>query len=241
MSKDPKDDHAYADVQVRRGLGYSLQEIKELIGRPVGILLLVADAEHQRELMNCYGNVLANGDIARQAIKAGASYLSITGWASPKTTLESIHSIREAVGPDPMIEFLRPHGTGLMNFGGQIEELVTEKEACAWLEAGADIIGMPAPATYPGWTVEKCGRIVDVIHRSGGLASLGVHTSQEGSYTQTLEQIALMSKMAGADIYELGDSGFTEQMIPPENILAFGVALRGRRHHYRRMAFSILR
>jgi hypothetical protein len=238
-SKNIAEDQQFSEVQIRRGLGYSLKEIRELIGRPVGVLLFVTEPEGEQGIITSYGNVLATGEVARKAIESGANFLSIGGWASPETTLTALRSIRAAVGPDPIIEFIRPHGTGLMNFGVQ-GDLITEGEALSLLEAGADIIGMPAPATFPGWTVEKCGAIVNAIHRVGKLASLGVHTSQEGSNTQTLEQIALLSKMAGADIHELGDSGYNEAMIPPENIMAFGVALRGRRHHYRRMAFSPL-
>lgn len=42
-------------------------------------------------------------------------------------------------------------------------------------------------------------------------------------------------------MHELGDIGYNECMVLPENILTYGVAIRGRRHQYRRMAMSILR
>jgi hypothetical protein len=50
----------------------------------------------------------------------------------------------------------------------------------------------------------------------------------------------LMSKMTGADILHIGDAGYSG-MANPENILAFSLAIRGRRHTYRRMAVSINR
>ena len=56
----------------------------------------------------------------------------------------------------------------------------------------------------------------------------------------TIRQIALMCKMAGADIHHIGDSGYMGMALP-ENITAYSVAIRGKRHTYRRMAMSLLR
>jgi len=86
-----------------------------------------------------------------------------------------------------------------------------------------------------------CKEFVDLARAHGAVTGLGVHTSQEGSNPETLEHIALLAKMCGPDIHELGDSGFTESIIDPMNIMRYGVAIRGRRHHYRRMAVSIKR
>jgi hypothetical protein len=57
---------------------------------------------------------------------------------------------------------------------------------------------------------------------------------------EAVRQIALWSKMAGADIPHIGDADYSG-MANPENILAFSVAIRGRRCTYRRMAASIQR
>ena len=56
----------------------------------------------------------------------------------------------------------------------------------------------------------------------------------------TIRQIALMCKMAGADIHHIGDSGYMGMALP-ENITAYSVAIRGKRHTYRRMAMSLER
>ena len=45
---------------------------------------------------------------------------------------------------------------------------------------------------------------------------------------------------AGADIHHIGDSGYMGMALP-ENIMAYSVAIRGKRHTYRRMAVSLLR
>ncbi len=56
----------------------------------------------------------------------------------------------------------------------------------------------------------------------------------------TIRQIALNSKMAGADIYHIGDTGFYGIAVP-ENIMTYSIVIRGRRHTYVRMASSVRR
>jgi hypothetical protein len=65
----------------------------------------------------------------------------------------------------------------------------------------------------------------------------GIGTSQEGASIATIEQLALLSKMAGADIHHIGDAGILGMAVP-ENITAWSIALRGRRHTWHRMAAS---
>jgi len=65
-------------------------------------------------------------------------------------------------------------------------------------------------------------------------------TSQEGADESTIRQIALNSKMAGADMFHIGDAGVAGIAIP-ENIMAYSIVVRGKRHTYVRMASSVLR
>lgn len=65
-------------------------------------------------------------------------------------------------------------------------------------------------------------------------------SDQEGTDKGTVRQIALMSKTAGADIHHIGDAGYGGMAIP-ENIMALSIAIKGRRHTYRRMALSLRR
>ena len=67
-----------------------------------------------------------------------------------------------------------------------------------------------------------------------------IGTSQEGADVSTVRQIALMSKMAGADLHHIGDTGYMGIALP-ENIMAYSIAIRGVRHTYTRMARSINR
>lgn len=69
---------------------------------------------------------------------------------------------------------------------------------------------------------------------------LTIGTSQEGADEHTIRQIALASKMAGADMHHIGDAGY-HGIAVPENIMAYSIAIRGKRHTYIRMARSPLR
>jgi hypothetical protein len=76
-----------------------------------------------------------------------------------------------------------------------------------------------------------------MIHRHGALVLTTVGTSQEGATESYIEQVALMAKMAGADIQHSGDAGVSG-MTPPENLMRMSITMRGKRHTYRRMARS---
>ncbi len=67
-----------------------------------------------------------------------------------------------------------------------------------------------------------------------------IGTSQEDADTQTVRQIALMSKMAGAGLHHIGDTGYMGIALPV-NIMAYSIAIRGVRHTYTRMARSVAR
>ena len=69
------------------------------------------------------------------------------------------------------------------------------------------------------------------MHSRGKLALTAIGTSQEGADVATIRQIALMCKMAGADIHHIGDTG-VPGMALPQNIMAYSIAIRGERHNY---------
>ena len=62
-----------------------------------------------------------------------------------------------------------------------------------------------------------------------------VGTSQEGSDAETVRELALAAKRAGAGVLHLGDAGVAG-ITEPMKVLAASLAIRGRRHTYRRMA-----
>jgi hypothetical protein len=89
-------------------------------------------------------------------------------------------------------------------------------------------------------TIETVKKGIDAAHAGGKLAMVTIGTSQEGADPDTIKAIALQGKMAGADIFHIGDAGYSGIALP-ENIMNYSIAIRGRRHTFRRMAASIKR
>ena len=242
-SKDPaRDEETEQSVQIPLGQGYTFQEISEIVGRPLSILMFACNPEDVERTEQVYGKgIVATAARMIAARRLGVKHICVSGWARLESFTELFTAVRQELGDDLILQFNRPHGPGILNQKAGFKELITEEEIVSFIQAGVNIVGIPAPGSLPGWDLAKCKHYVDLIHEQGALASLGVHTSQEGAFPQTVEQIALYAKMAGADIHDLGDSGYNEQVPDPLNIFHYSMAIRGRRHTYRRMAMSVRR
>ena len=82
--------------------------------------------------------------------------------------------------------------------------------------------------------------MVEYAHSLGAMTMTAIGTSQEGADEATIRQIALMCKMTGTDLHHIGDAGYVGMALP-ENIFAYSVAIRGKRHTYTRIASSVNR
>jgi len=220
--------------QISTGMGMTLKDVKEWIGRPVGLNL---EPIENPQAITSQGRI-ATAQNARLAVEQGADFIMVTGNPGTGVTLDgilnSLKEIHAAVGDKAVLM------AGKMHAAGTDEPFTDMMHIEAFIAAGAKIIGIPAPGTTPGMTLEAARTLIQAIHKAGGLALTALATSQEGSTINVIEQIALMSKMAGADIQHIGDAG-TIGMAVPENITALSMAIRGRRHTWHRMAASLKR
>lgn len=209
-----------------------ISEAKGLIGRFLGVNLepVPWDSAYAP------GRRLTKQNLLRAA-ECGFDYVVITGnpgtGVTADTVLGGIAVAKEAVGDRMAIVAGKMHGSGNAN--------VYDPEVVrGYAGAGANIVLIPAPGTVPMMDQYLAAEQISAVHGEGALAMTAMGTSQEGAGVGVIEQIALMSKMAGADVQHIGDAGFSG-MAPPENIMALSVAIRGRRHTYRRMAYSMRR
>ncbi|MCX6067791.1 MAG: haloacid dehalogenase-like hydrolase [Chloroflexi bacterium] len=216
------------------GLGVTINQVKAWIGRPVGLNL---EPIEDPEALTSSGR-LATVENARLALEQGADFLAITGNPHTGVTMQGIcrsaAAIRAALGDRIAIFAGKMHTAGVSGAAMDAEEIRR------LAGDGADGILLPAPGTVPGMTVEAARALIEVAHSLNLLAMNTVGTSQEGASISTIEQLALWSKMSGADIHHLGDAG-TLGIAVPENIYAWSMALRGRRHTWHRMASSLRR
>ncbi|WP_409292496.1 haloacid dehalogenase-like hydrolase [Peribacillus sp. SCS-37] len=221
-----------------------VKKLKALTGRPIGLNLEPVDekAERLEKLDTLPEGRTSSKASLKRAKELGFDFVCLTG--NPKTgvtnpeILAAIKNAREILGEDALIIAGKMHGAGVAGeTGGSI---INSEVLGSFVDAGADIILIPSPGTVPGFTVEKTAGLVDEVHAKGALAILTTGTSQEGADEDTIKKIALYSKMAGADLYHIGDAG-ASGMALPENIMAYSIAIRGKRHTYTRMAASVRR
>lgn len=222
----------------------TIREVKRLTGRMTAINLepAIIKKEEEKSVWNLTEGRRATVENARKAADMGVDMIILTGnpgvGVDNEAIIQALSKLKEAVGDRVILTAGKMHASGIISEAG--ENILTEKDVEAFLEAGADVILLPAPGTVPGITMEYAGKLIKKAHEKGALAMTTIGTSQEGADEETIRQIALMCKMAGADIHHIGDSGYMGMALP-ENITAYSVAIRGKRHTYRRMAMSLLR
>lgn len=224
----------------------TIREVKRLTGRVIGINLEPTnDALAQSNagtMWQMKEGRLATAENARLAADMGVDLIVLTGnpgnGVSNQAIQQALQEISRAVGDRVILAAGKMHASGVAGEGG--ENIMAEQDALSFIDAGADVILLPAPGTVPGITMEYAHRLISAIHARGKLALTSIGTSQEGADVATIRQIALLCKMAGADIHHIGDTG-VPGMALPQNILAYSIAIRGERHTYHKMAQSLNR
>ncbi len=224
----------------------TVREVKRLTGRMIGINLEPVDekaaSEQAQTIWAMSPGRYATAENAILAQKMGVDLIVLTGnpgnGVSNAAICDSLRSISSAVGGKIALAAGKMHASGVIGEGGQ--NMITKEEIRQFADAGADVILMPAPGTVPGITTEYVRGLVAYAHSLGKLTVTAIGTSQEGADTDTVKRIALECKMTGTDMHHIGDSGCVGMALP-ENIMAYGIAIRGIRHTYHRMAQSIAR
>lgn len=221
-----------------KGSGNSVQDLKELIGRPIGVNLEPVDDKANMaevKLDICSGRK-ATKETFDQAQKLGFDFVCLTGNPATGVTNELIlEAIKVGKNHfDGLIIAGKMHGSG-------VDEPVVNLEAIQqFVDAGADIILVPAVGTVWGVSEDEVKEAVQVAHKSGALVMSAIGTSQESADEATIREMAIKNKTLGVDIQHIGDAGYGG-LAPVENIYALSKAIRGQRHTVSRIARSINR
>lgn len=219
--------------------------LKKLTGRPIGINLEPVEEGEEGEtdpLWKMSAGRRATVENVLRAKELGVDFILLTGnpgmGVSNPAIVRTLRQFKKAVGDSIVLAAGKMHAAGVLSEAA--ENIMTEQDVAQFVEAGAEILLLPAPGTVPGITVEYARSLVACAHKLGVLTITAIGTSQEGADTDTIKRLALLCKMTGTDIHHLGDAGYAGMSLP-ENIMAYSVAVRGIRHTYHRMAVSVER
>ncbi|PQC32137.1 PEP phosphonomutase [Enterococcus mundtii] len=215
-----------------------IQSLREVVGRPIGANLEPVDFEAKmaEDRLDIPEGRQATRETMEAAKKQGLDFICLTGNPGSGVTndaiAKAISMAKEYFGG--MIIAGKMHGAG-------VDEPVADLEAIkSFIEAGADVILVPAVGTVPGFDDVELKAAVKVIHAAGALVMSAIGTSQESSDSDTIKQIAIQNKICGVDIQHIGDAGYSG-IAPVENIMAMSRAIRGNRHTIAMMSRSIVR
>lgn len=215
-----------------------LANYKRLLGRPLGINMIVAG--------EATGTMLGGRRVTEQhiatVVQQGADmvflYVRPRQGGTAAMQQAAAQQIKSRFRRELLLVGVPSFSKPAPRRAAQMDDYLDE--VAALLEAGCEGIGLPMPGTKQGWQPDHAAHLVERIQAKGGLACLFVTGSVEGAPPALMHSLALSAKQIGADMLRLDEAGLSG-MPPPENILAFSLALRGARHTYRRMAASILR
>ncbi|MCF1684774.1 haloacid dehalogenase-like hydrolase [Tetragenococcus halophilus] len=216
----------------------SIRRLQELVGRPIGVNLepVDLDAKMAEDRLEIPQGRRASAETLKEAENLGLNFIVLTG--NPGTGVTNAQIAKN-------VKVAKENFNGLIiagkMHGAGVDEPVVSKEAAeTFLDAGADVLLVPAVGTVPGLDETELKEIVHLTHNRGGLVMSTIGTSQEGSGSSYLENIAIRNKICGVDIQHIGDAAWGIQS-PFENIYALSKAIRGERHTIQRMARSINR
>ena len=215
-----------------------IHHLHQLVACPMGVTLEPIDpsAKMLEETQEIVAGRVANRDTFKRIEELGFDFVCLTGnpgtGVSNQEIIKAVQSAKENFSG--LIIAGKMHGAGVK------EPVADISVAEQLLEAGADVILVPAVGTVPSFNDEELRAVVDLVHSKGGLVLSAIGTSQETSDTETIREIALRNKICGVDIQHIGDAGYGG-LATVDNIYALSKAIRGVRHTVSRLARSVNR
>lgn len=218
--------------------GSFVDELHRLVGRPIGVNLepVDLDADMAEDRLVISEGRQATIKTIEEIERLGMDFVCFTGNPGTGVTNAAI---------EKTIKLAKEKFSGLIiagkMHGAGVDEPVADIKAIeGFIEAGADIILVPAVGTVPGFDESELKEAVKAAHSKGALVLSAIGTSQESSDEDTIKQIAIRNKICGVDIQHIGDAGYGG-VAPYENIFAMSKAIRGVRHTVSMVARSINR
>lgn len=218
--------------------GESIHRLQKLVGRPIGVNLepVDPDADMAEDRLVIPEGRMASAKTLAEAERLGLNFVVLTG--NPGTGVTNAQIAKNVAVAKEVFSGLIV--AGKMHGAGVNEPVVSEESVRMFIDAGADVVLVPAVGTVPGFDDGELKAIVDYAHAHGALVLSTIGTSQEGSGPSYMESVAIRNKIAGVDIQHVGDAGWGITS-PIDTIYPLSRAIRGERHTVARMARSINR
>jgi hypothetical protein len=243
-SRGPKSDEEYRNtLQVQMGYGWTIRELKELVGRPIGTLLMIPEKGFDPFIGGIFTKHIYTKENLEFIIQEGYDFVLIV-CLSWDPMVDAVKEAAEVANGRIIIEAGLPHGPGVV-FGDMppynLRNVTTPELVSRLAKAGADIVDIPSVGMVPGFTMDYVTEMAAAIHEGHSLVASCIAHSLEGADPYTIKRIAIDNKTCGADIFALAAGGVYESVPLPETLLDMSIAVKGRRHTYRRMCQSPLR
>ena len=229
-------------LQVELGKGWTIKEIKELVGRPIGAILLVPK-DDQETFGGVYSKSIYSDELMSKMVEEGYDFVCLCGYGQERL-IAAVKEVSEKFSDRIVIEAGIPHGPGYIDGefpSYNLKDVVTVDFVKSLAHAGADIVDIPAVGVVPGYTIEYVSSLVEAIHSENRLAASSIAHSLEASSTTVLERLVIDNKICGVDMFNIAAGGVYESVTLPEAMMDVCIAVKGKRHTYRRMAQSPIR
>lgn len=170
-----------------------IKDLKHLVGRPIGVNLEPVDvhADMLEERLEISEGRTANETTLKKVEKLGFNFVCLTGNPGTGVTNEQIKEkikLAKSVFNGLVI-------AGKMHGAGVNEPVVSLSAINDFIDAGADVILVPAVGTVPEFDQSELKAAVKLAHSKGVLVLSTIGTSQEGSSSSFIEQIAMINKI----------------------------------------------
>lgn len=227
--------------------GLTLKELRAKVAqKPVGIYMGCPkkdddelDSDPKKAEMK---SMLYSKENALKAKELGASFIVLGGnpgsGTSIKDVIRATKEAREVLGEDMLI-FAGKWEDGIVEkvLGDPLADYDAKEVIKELIDAGADVIDLPAPGSRHGITVEMIRELTEFTHRykPGTLVMSFLNSNVEIADQDTIRQITILMKQTGADIHAIGDGGFGGGTWP-ENIYQMAITLKGKAYTWQKMA-----
>lgn len=214
-----------------------IKDLKELVGLPIGVNLEPVDssANMAEDRLAIAQGRQATEETYRRANQLGFDFICLTGnpgvGVTNKAIISSISTAKKYFAG--LVIAGKMHGAGVN------EPVVSQETVKEIVDAGPDVLLLPALGTVPGVSEETLRAAVAYAHQKDVLVMSAIGTSQESADPQTIREIALANKILGVDIQHIGDANMGIYGI--ENIEVLSNTIRGKRHTAARFARSVNR